>query len=292
MWQPGESDDLESEDRMRRTRFEWNALALFVLATCVYCFLLAPFFVVAIGSLEGSKSFFYNFPPREFSMNWYWHIPGKYFRALGTSVVVAACSAAVAGVIGTVAALGIVRGNVRGKELVQSVFRLPLQIPFVVTGVVFLQFYYRLAGMVGLDLVGSLTGLIIAHVFVTIPYCVGTVSAVLMRLSPRLEEAAASLGASEWSIFRRVTFPLIRPGIAAGILYAFIISFGDVPVAVFLAGTSFVTLPVEVFQALQFDFDPAILALSTLVVIVSLILIVVMQRMVGLDVILETGRRE
>jgi putative spermidine/putrescine transport system permease protein len=115
---------------------------------------------------------------------------------------------------------------------------------------------------------------------------------VLTRVNPRLEEAAASLGASDWSTFKRVTFPLIRPGVIAGVLYAFIISFGDVPIAVFLAGGSFVTLPVEVFQSLQFDFDPGILALSTLVVIFSLILIVVMQRLVGLDIILETGRRE
>ncbi len=269
-----------------------NALPLWGMAAFVYLFLLAPFLVVGIASLEGSQSFFYNFPPRQLSLAWYWQIPRKYFQAFGISLMVASATSVVAALTGTLGALGIVRGRIPGKTWIQAFFRLPLQIPFVVTGVVFLQFYYRLADVIGVDLVGNLPGLIIAHVFVTIPYCVGTVSSVLVRVNPQLEEAAESLGASPWSTFRRVTLPLIRPGIFAGILYAFIISFGDVPIAVFLAGSKFVTLPVEIFQSLQFDFNPAILALSTLVVIFSLILILIMQRMVGLDIVLHTGRRE
>ncbi len=269
-----------------------SALPLWGTVAFVYLFLLAPFFVVAIASLEGSQSFFYNFPPHQVSMAWYSQIPPKYFQAFGISLMVASATSVAAGLIGTVAALGIVRGQISGKNLIQAVFRLPLQIPFVVTGVVFLQFYYRLVDVVGVNLTGNFTGLIIGHVFVTIPYCVGTVSSVLSRVNPRVEEAAESLGASRWSTFRRVTFPIIRPGIFAGIVYAFIISFGDVPVAVFLTGSNFVTLPVEIFQSLQFDFNPAILALSTLVVIFSLILILIMQRVVGLDIVLHTGRRE
>jgi putative spermidine/putrescine transport system permease protein len=259
------------------------------LAIFVYVFLLAPFVVVALASLEGSQSFFFNFPPRQLSLAWYAQIPGKYFRAFGLSLVVGAVSAAVAGVVGTAAALGIVRGRVRRQPLVQAFFRLPLQVPFVVTGVVFLQCYYRLVDVLGINLAGTLTGLILAHVFVSIPYAVGTVSSVLVRLNPRFEEAAATLGASAWSTFRRVTFPLIRPGIFAGVLYAFIVSFGDVPIAVFLAGSNTVTLPVEIFHSLQFDFTPTILALSTIVVLFSLILIALMQRVLGLDIVLRTS---
>jgi putative spermidine/putrescine transport system permease protein len=264
----------------------WGVLAV---AVFVYVFLLAPFFVVMVASLEGSQAFFFNFPPRQLSLAWYADIPAKYFRAFGVSLVVGVASAVVAGLVGTAAALGIVRGRVRQQPLVQAFFRLPLQIPFVVTGVVFLQFYYRLVDVIGVNLAGTLVGLVLAHVFVSIPYAVGTVSSVLVRLNPRLEEAAAVLGASGWSTFRRVTFPLIRPGIFAGVLYAFVISFGDVPVAVFLAGSNIVTLPVEIFHSLQFDFNPAILALSTIVVLFSLVLIVLMQRVVGLDIVLRTS---
>jgi putative spermidine/putrescine transport system permease protein len=259
------------------------------VAVFVYVFLLAPFFVVAIASLEGSQAFFYNFPPRQLSLAWYGEIPVKYFRAFGVSLAVGAITALISGITGTAAALGLVRGRIRHQPLVQAVFRLPLQIPFVVTGVVFLQAYYRLVDVVGVNLAGSLSGMILAHVFVTIPYTVGAVSSVIVRMSPRLDEAAASLGASAWSTFRRVSFPLVRPGIFAGVLYAFIISFGDVPIAVFLAGSNTVTLPVEIFQSLQFDFNPAVLALSTLVVIFSLALIIVMQRVVGLDIVLRTS---
>jgi putative spermidine/putrescine transport system permease protein len=259
------------------------------VAVFVYAFLLAPFFVVAIASLEGSQAFFYNFPPRQLSLAWYGEIPVKYFRAFGVSLAVGAITALISGITGTAAALGLVRGRIRHHALVQAVFRLPLQIPFVVTGVVFLQAYYRLVDVVGVNLAGSLSGMILAHVFVTIPYTVGAVSSVIVRMSPRLDEAAASLGASAWSTFRRVSFPLVRPGIFAGVLYAFIISFGDVPIAVFLAGSNTVTLPVEIFQSLQFDFNPAVLALSTLVVIFSLALIIVMQRVVGLDIVLRTS---
>ncbi len=272
----------------------WSGARTFPLwgaAAFVYLFLLAPFFVVAIASLDGSQSFFYNFPPRQLSLAWYWEIPAKYFRAFGVSLLVAAITSVVSGAIGTVAALGLVRGRVVGKGWVHSFFRLPLQIPFVVTGVVFLQFYYRLADFIGINMAGGFAGLVTAHVFVTIPYSVGTVSSVLERFNPRLEEAAESLGASSWSTFRRVTFPLIRPGIFAGVLYAFIISFGDVPIAVFLAGGEYVTLPVEIFQSLQFDFNPAVLALSTLAVSFSLVLILTMQKVVGLDIVLPTGRR-
>jgi putative spermidine/putrescine transport system permease protein len=259
-------------------------------AAFVYIFLLAPFLVVAIASFEGSQAFFYNFPPRQLSTAWYWEIPAKYFRAFAVSLVVASLAAVLAAVVGTAAALGIVRGRVRHQTVVQAFFRLPLQVPFVVTGVVFLQFYYQAVDVIGVNVAGSLPGLVAAHVFVTIPYVVGTVSSVLVRMNPRLEEAAATLGASAWSTFRRVTLPLIRPGILAGGLYAFIISFGDVPIAVFLAGSGTVTLPVEIFHSLQFDFNPAILALSTLVVTCSMVLVVLMQRVVGVDIVLRTRR--
>jgi putative spermidine/putrescine transport system permease protein len=126
---------------------------------------------------------------------------------------------------------------------------------------------------------------------VTIPYSVGTVGAVLISANPRLEEAARTLGASEWSVFRRVLLPLIKPGVFAGFFYGFIVAFGDVPIAVFLAAGKFVTLPVEIFQTLQFDFDPAVLAISTLVVFFSALLIVAVQRLVGFDLVLPAARR-
>lgn len=266
-------------------------LPLWIVATIVYLFLLGPVAIVIILSFGGEQANSFELPPREFSLDLYWQIPSKYFRMFAVSFSVAAVSAILATLIGGAAALGIMRGNLPGKNQLQEYFRLPLQIPFVVTGVVFLQFYNQLFRAIGLDFLGTFVGLVMAFVFVTIPYGVGTISAVLARISPEFEEAAQSLGASGWTTFRRVTFPLMRPGIFAGLSYAFIISFGDVPIALFLVGSDYVTLPVEIFQDMQFDFDPSLFAVSTLVVIFSVALIVGTQRLTGLDLVLPAAKR-
>jgi putative spermidine/putrescine transport system permease protein len=273
---------------MTGARRDWFCL---VVAVLVFAFLLGPIVAVALASFEGGQSYHFQFPPRQFSLTWYAHIPAKYLQALGVSLVVATLTATAATLIGASAALGILRGGRRAQEALQAWFRLPLQLPLVVTGVAFLQFYNQMAGATGVDLLGGGAGLVIAHVFVTIPYSVGSVGAVVGRTSPRLEEAARTLGAGEWSVFRRVLLPAIRPGLFAGFFYAFIVSFGDVPVSVFLASGGAVTLPVEIFQTLQFDFDPAVLALSTLVVALSTLLIMAMQRLVGIDLVLPAARR-
>jgi putative spermidine/putrescine transport system permease protein len=246
---------------------------------------------VALASLEGQQTYHFQFPPESFSLAWYLKIPEKYFHALGLSIAVGAVTSALSTVIGGAAAIGIVRGGLRVTEPLKAFFSLPLQVPLVVTGVVFLQFYNQLAIASGLDLLGSLPGLVIAHVFVTIPYSVSTVGSVLARTNPRLEEAARTLGASGLSVFWRILLPTLKPALFAASFYGFIVSFGDVPIAVFLSSGGFVTLPVEIFQTLQFDFDPAVLALSTLVVAGSAILIVAVQRLVGFDLVLASTKR-
>jgi len=265
--------------------------ALLVVTLFVFLFLLGPVVVIALASLESSMTYHFTFPPKNPSLNWYFNIPGKFLHVLGVSFVLAVVSAAIATTLGAMAALGIVRGQSRGAQLLQAFFRLPLQIPLVVTGVVFLQFYYQIFDTFGISLLGGLAGLVIAYVFITIPYNVSTVVVVLMRAGPRLLEAAHILGATPWSAFWRVTYPTMKPGLFVGLFYSFIISFGDVPVTVFLAGSGFVTLPVEIFQTLQFDFEPAVLAISTLVVLSSLGLIVAVQRIVGLDLVMPSSRR-
>ena len=270
-----------------RTRY----LGSWTVAGLVILFRFAPFIVVLGSSFDSGDSYHVSFPPRGLTLKWYWEIPDSYWRAAGVSVVVGALVALVSGIIGTMAALGLVRGKVRGVELLQSFFRLPVQIPLIVTGAVFLQFYYQVGALLGWNPLGSIAGIVVAHAFVAIPYCVGSVSSVLVRMNPALEEAATSLGASAWSTFWRVTFPFIRPGVAAGMFYAFIVSFGDVPIAIFLVQGSTMTLPVQIFQDMQFDFRPSMLACSALIVIGSLAIILLAQRFAGLDLILPSKRR-
>lgn len=275
-------------------RIAWRArLPSFsiIVATLAILFLLVPFLVVVGASFDTGEGFRTAFPPRAPSLRWYEAISFKYFHAAGVSLAIAIVVALLSGVIGTCAALGIVRGRVWPRDLFQSFFRLPVQIPLVVTGAVFLQFYYQFAAITGINFYNTLSGIVVAHLFVAIPYCVGCVSAVLVRVNPSLEEAAAILGATRWSTFLRVTFPQMRPGVAAGMFYAFIISFGDVPIAVFLASGDTTTLPVQIFLDMQFDFRPDMLAVSTIVVVASVAIIIAVQRLAGLDMVLPGGER-
>ena len=265
------------------------------VVAAVYLFLLAPVIVVVVASFDGGSPVggraFLNFPPSDLSLQWYSAIQPRLYRALWISLSVATIATAAAILIGVPAAIGLVRSNVPGKAVMATLFRAPLQIPFIVIGVAFLQTYYMIGDAFGIRLVSTFPGLLLGHIFVTTPYVVGSVGAVLHRFDMSLEEAALSLGASRWRTFRRVTLPLIMPGVYAGALFAFMVSFGDVPMSLFLAGSSYTTLPVEIFHSMEFDFDAAILALSSMIVAGSVLLLWVIQKLVGLDVLVRsTGR--
>jgi putative spermidine/putrescine transport system permease protein len=261
-----------------------------VWLVAVYAFLLVPLLVVAGASLNGGPPVAYvSFPPERLALDWYRDIPRSQLRAIGLSLGLATVSALAASLLGVPAALGLVRGRFPGKALVGALMRAPLQIPLVVIGVAFLQLYHAVGDVTGVDLAASFAGLATAHAFAGMPYVIGATAAVLQRFDQRLEEAAVSLGASRWSTFRRVTLPVIAPGVYTGALYAFMLSFTDVPVVLFLAGPGFTTFPVEVFHTFQFDFDPTVLASSTLVMGFSLVMLVVIQRLAGLDTLLRSG---
>jgi putative spermidine/putrescine transport system permease protein len=274
----------------RPFRIKVEAIVLGVLATIAYLFVLAPMIVVIGASLHGRG--FYTaaqFPPTDISLHWYTQIPFAQLKALGLSLVLGATTAMLAGVLGLPAAIAIARANFPGRALVAALFRAPLQIPAVVTGIAFLQLYYILLARTGVDLPGGFVGLVIAHTFIGLPFVIGSVTAVLQRFDLRLEEAAAILGAPPWRVFRRVTLPVIMPGVYAGALYAFMISFADVPVAIFLTAPGYQTYPVEIFQVLENDFTPAVLASATIVILFCFVLLLLVQRIVGLDTLLRSG---
>jgi len=252
-------------------------------------FLLMPLLVVAGASLGPGDRPYVSFPPSGLSLHWYFAVPGHYWKAVGVSLIVAGGTALASILIAVPAALGLVRARFFGKSLVGLLLRAPLQIPYVVTGIAFLQTYYALAAATGLQLRASYVGLVLGHVFLATPYAIGSIAAVLERFNPRLEEAAASLGASPWRVFRRVTLPIILPGVYGGALYAFIVSFGEVPVALFLGGPGRTTFPVEMFASMQFDFSPALLAVSTAMLFLSFAVLILIQRLIGFDTVVRPG---
>ena len=261
--------------------------------TAGYTFIFAPIIVVAGSSFDGTGleftagSAFLNFPPENFTFEWYTRISGSLYNALWISLSMASIAAACGIVLGVPAALALIRGNFPGRILLGTLFRAPLQIPFIVIGLAFLQAYYELGALIGLQLRATFAGLVIGHLFVATPYVVGSVGAILQGFQVSLEEAALSLGASRWRTFMRVTLPMIMPGVLAGGIYAFLVSFGDVTISLFLTGPNINPLPVEIFFALDREFDPTIPAMSTIVIVGSGLLLYLIQRLVGIDILLR-----
>jgi putative spermidine/putrescine transport system permease protein len=269
--------------RTRRALF-----SIFVLAVA-YVTLLAPIAFVMLSSFDYGQRAYVVFPPEQFTLESYWRIPMRYWEALWLSLRVAFVCMIVACAIGIPAAIGIVRSNLPGKGALLALFRAPMQIPAVVSGVAFLHLYYLVGPAIGLPLAGSFLGLVTAHIFAATPYVVGTLVSVLQRFDTNLEEASLSLGASRTATFAQVTLPMLKPGIFAGALYAFMISFSEVPISVFLSGSKLVTFPVEVFNSMLFDFEPTILAISSIVTVLSLTLVWLAQWAVGLDKFVNVG---
>jgi putative spermidine/putrescine transport system permease protein len=265
------------------------ALAGGALLVTAYLFLLGPIAFVAIASFDYGQRAYVVFPPEQWSLESYRRIPSRYYDALMVSTQLALATAALACAIGVPAALGLVRSTIPGKALLLAIMRMPLQIPGVVSGLAFLQAYYAIGDLTGWYATGSFVGLLIAHSFAATPYVVGTLVAVLQRFDGRLEEAALSLGASRLGTFFQVTLPVLKPALFTGALYAFMVSFAEVPISVFLVDSKQSTFPVEIFNAMQFDFEPTILAVSTLVTVLSLAAVIAVQRIVGLDVFVKTG---
>jgi len=259
-----------------------------LILAAVFIFLYAPIVIVIATSFDYGERAYVIFPPERFTFDAYLNIPEYIINGIYLSVGVGLTAAFGASLIGIPASLGIVRSDILGKSVIMTLFRVPLQIPGVVMGLAFLQAYYAIGAATGWYANGTYAGLAIAHIFAATPFVIGAVVPTLQRFQPALEEAAQTLGASRWTTFRKITIPLIAPGVFAGSLYAFMVSFGDVPIAIFLSKPGTSTFPVEVFFALEYEFDTTILAASTLVVVFSLIVLLIIQRFSGLDVFVRT----
>jgi len=247
-----------------------------VLSILVYVFLLAPLVVVVLASFNSAD--FLSFPPRGFSLRWYralWEseVWGDSFRL---SVLLTAVVTPLSLLIGTLAAYALVRYSFPGKALVATLMMAPLVMPQIVLGIALLN-YFSLLG-----LIDSLTGLMLGHLVVTLPFTVRLVSISVHNLDPALERAAQNLGATPLQTFWRVTLPLLRPGIVAGAIFAAIISFGELAVTLLIAGARTTTLPLRIFNYTEYNFDPTINAVSTIFVVLALVLIIALDRLIGL----------
>jgi putative spermidine/putrescine transport system permease protein len=239
-------------------------VALPLVAGLVIFYLLFPIFVII--PLSFSSAVFLKFPPPGLSLQWYAKYLGRpaWTDATILSLWVGACVMILATVLGTAASFALVRGNFRGKRVINAVILSPLIVPGIVVAIAIYFFYSTLR------VVGSPLALILAHTALAAPYVVVNVSATLYGFDRRLEQAAMNLGANRWRTFWHVTLPVIRPGVMAGAIFAFIASFDEVIVAIFISGTGAVTLPAKMWEGVRMEIDPTIAAVATIAIVVSL----------------------
>ena len=251
--------------------------SLYLLANAmVLAFLLAPIAIIFVFALNPTP--FIQFPPVGVSLRWFIKFFGSrdFMHALVLSLEVGAITTVCATLLGASAALAIARGNLPGARLITATMLSPLMLPAILTGLALFQSY------VLLDVGRPLWGLVAGHTLVTIPYVVRTTLAVLHNFDLRLEEAARNLGASPTRTFFEVTLPLVKPGVLAGAIFAFIVSFDQFPVSLFLVSPGEETLPITLFNYLKYDLDGTIGAASVVSILLSIMVVIGLDRTVGL----------
>jgi putative spermidine/putrescine transport system permease protein len=235
-----------------------------VAAALVLLFLLAPMLAAMLMSLSPTELL--SFPPRGLSLRWYAEFltDPRWVLATANSLLVAGATTALATALGTLAALGLHFGRFRGRGLLVALLTLPLVTPYIVTAAaMFLAF-------TTVGLAGSLAGLVLGHTVVAVPFVLLAVMASLRTFDANLLRAAASLGATPASAFRRVVVPAIWPGIAAGAVFAFATSLDEFVITLFLAGPGQFTLPRQMYASVRDFLSPTILAAATMLFLASL----------------------
>lgn len=255
------------------------------LVVLALVYLLLPIVVLVATSFTATD--FLVFPPRGLSLKWYAtfaNTPG-WLESFRLSLAVAAATTVAVPLIGVPAALVLNRFAFPGQRLFASLFLSPLVLPQVVLGVGLLQ-YLTLIG-----LARTFWAILVGHVVLAMPYMIRSVMATLAGVDPALEEAAADLGASPPVTFFTVTLPLIKPGVIAGALFAFVISWTNVEVTMFFTTSLLNPLPVNIMNYIAYNVDPLVAAISATSVYVSLVFLLLIDATVGLDRFAETRPR-
>lgn len=253
----------------------WLRVAAVVFLLLLATFLLAPL-VVVVG-VSVSESQFVVFPPQGFTLRWYENALSSqaYVDAFKLSGLLATLVTLSATVIGGAAAIGISRFRKPGGAL-ETVFLSPLVLPSIIFAIGLLMLWSAVFGPT------SFLTLWIAHTVVAIPYVVRTTLAVLAESDPFLEEAARTMGANRLQRLWFVTLPQCRPGLVAGAFFAFNISFDEAVLSLFLRTPRLTTLPVHIYGQLEFSPDPTVAAVSTLMILITIALMLVLDRTLGL----------
>jgi spermidine/putrescine transport system permease protein len=245
---------------------------LLLVAALVYFFLHAPLITLMVFSFNASR---FSVSWTGFTLDWYRRLFERddVLAGLGKSLLVGLTAAAISTVLGTLLALALVRQRFRGRRAAESLLYLPLVTPEIILGIMLLSLFALSGVPLGL---GTIT---LAHVTFCISFVAVVVAARLRGMERHLEEAALVLGADEWTTFWRVTLPQLAPGIVAGALLAFTVSFDDFVITSFVAGPGSSTLPVVVYGMVRRGIEPTVNAVSTIVVVTTALLLYLAERL-------------
>ena len=254
--------------------------ALFVI------FVLAPILIVC--AVAFTPLGFLSLPTQGLSLRWFRAIGNnpEFVDAFWTSLWLGALSASIAIAATVPCALAVARYRFPGRDALVAFLQSPLMIPPVVLGIAFLRFFTE----IGLS--GTFLGLVLSHVIVVMPFALRLVIAAASGSDPQLEQAAVSLGASTWQSFRRITLPLILPGVVSGWVLAFITSFDEVTMTVFIASPRTTTLPVRLFLYIQDNIDPLVAAVSAALIFLTIAAMLLLDRLYGLERLLVGRGRD
>ncbi len=237
-----------------------GSVAVAALAWAVLVFLIAPVIIILIVSFSAAD--YLSFPPPGLSLRWYERFLGAvaWRRAIGVSLQVATLTMVFATVLGFLAALALVRARIRFKGAIYAFLLSPMIVPTIITAIGLYFFFVRLKAT------GSILAMALGHTVLALPVVVIIVAATLQGFDARLEHAALSLGASRLTALRRITLPLIAPGVFSAALFAFLTSFDELLIPLFLSGVEAQTLTVRVWNSLVLEVDPTIAAVSSFLI--------------------------
>ena len=247
-----------------------------LLVLLCFSYLLAPALFVFPISFSGDRLL--SFPPSSWSFQWYRALLENelLIAAFRTSLLLAVAVTALSLAIAIPAAYAIVRLKVRGAEFFYNLFTAPLLLPTIVLGLAILIVF------VSAGLLGTYTGIITGHLVVSLPYALRVLAVSLGNINIACEEAASSLGARRFTVLRRVTLPMMLPGIVAATALSFLVSFDELVITLFLAGPRLTTLPVELFHHVETNADPLVASVSVVLFIFTFGVVAIIHKAVGL----------
>lgn len=257
----------------------WHYLYLFI-CICVFTFLIAPLFVIIPLSFNAEQYIHFSdqmlaLKPEAFSLRWYddmiYGTKNPWGLAFRNSLLIGFFATIGATILGTVAALGLSSRFMPYKALIMSVLISPMIVPLIISGSAIFFFVAKIG------LASTFPGIILAHIILGTPFVVITVTATLTGFDHSITRAATSLGSTPVNTFFKITLPLILPGVISGALFAFVTSFDEVVVILFLAGPGQTTIPIQMWTGLREQLSPTILAVATCLIIISVFILIIVE---------------